>query len=291
MKPEKRQRKKERARRPGWFAKMLTLLPASCALLYPLYLAAQLDLVRDTYESPLLPEAFNGLTAVYISDIHYGSLLKRERVEELARRVNALSPDLILMGGDYGEDSQGALEFFEVLPPLTAKYAVLAVVGNHDRTVPESNLQKLQDVMRKHKIIPLVNDVWKLEKEGASMAFAGVDDVFNGYPDLNKVKNLCKNADFTVFLPHNPDLLPITQDMGVFYQLALCGHTHGGQVALLGHSIHSSADTGDRYRSGWYKENGIDIMVSNGVGTSGLPVRLGARPQMHLITFQKNTKK
>ena len=269
MKPEKRQRKKERARRPGWFAKMLTLLPASCALLYPLYLAAQLDLVQDTYESPLLPEAFNGLTAVYISDIHYGSLLKRERVEELARRVNALSPDLILMGGDYGEDSQGALEFFEVLPPLTAKYAVLAVVGNHDRTVPESNLQKLQDVMRKHKIIPLVNDVWKLEKEGASMAFAGVDDVFNGYPDL----------------------LPITQDMRVFYQLALCGHTHGGQVALLGHSIHSSADTGDRYRSGWYKENGIDIMVSNGVGTSGLPVRLGARPQMHLITFQKNTKK
>ena len=83
-------------------------------------------------------------------------------------------------------------------------------------------------------------------------------------------------------------ILPQTLADGPFYQLALCGHTHGGQVALLGHSLHSSSDLGDRYRSGWYREAGAEIMVSNGVGTPVLPVRLGAPPQYHLITLRKD---
>ena len=121
------------------------------------------------------------------------------------------------------------------------------------------------------------------------MAFVSCDDYYCGQPELQKIAAFRLKADYTVFLPHMPDILPETFKMpgGPFYQLALCGHTHGGQVAVLGHAIHSSSIYGSRYLSGWYNENGVDFLVSNGVGTSGLPVRLGAKPQMHLITMKK----
>jgi predicted MPP superfamily phosphohydrolase len=111
-------------------------------------------------------ESFSGLKIVYLSDIHYGAFLKENRVRSLVERVNALQPDLIILGGDYGETSQGAVDFFALRPGFKAQYAVLGVMGNHDRTLPESNLEKLQQAMRENGVIPLVNDVWMLEKEG-----------------------------------------------------------------------------------------------------------------------------
>ena len=282
-------KKDGRAKRPGWLGKMLAMLPVTCILLYPLYLAAQLDAVEEEYRSPLLPEEMDGLRLVFLSDIHYGAYLKEDRVRALVRQVNDWRPDLILLGGDYGEDSEGAIAFFALRPGFQAKYGVLGVMGNHDRTPPESNLDRLRQTMLEAGVTPLVNDVWTMEKGGKTLALAGVDDYYNGHPDLNKVRQLSEKADFAIFLPHTPDLLPQTYRLpgGPFFRLALCGHTHGGQVALFGRALKSSSEYGNRYRSGWYHENGVDILVSNGVGTSFLPVRLGARPQIHLLTLRK----
>lgn len=280
---------KKRAKKTGWLGKLLALLPVSCAVLYPFYLAAQLDLKEDAYASPSLPEAFDGLRIAYVTDIHYGPLLKESRVRSLVQRVNDLQADVVVLGGDYAETSDGALDFFHLKPGFRAKWAVLGVVGNHDRTLPESNLPLIEEAMRGEGVTPLVNGAVMLEREGKRLAFAGTDDFFNGFPDLEKVRALCSGADFTIFVPHEPDILPEVYKMpgGPFYQLALCGHTHGGQVAILGHALKSSSDYGSRYLSGWYRENGTDILVSNGVGTSWLPVRIGARPQIHLITLKR----
>ena len=281
-------KRKRRNHKPGWLARAMALVPAYCALFYPWYLAAQLNVVRQPYASSRLPKAFAGLKVAFLSDIHYGSLFKEDRVRSLVETVNALTPDLILLGGDYGEDSDGAIAFFALKPAFQATYAVLAAVGNHDRTMPENNLQKLKQAMLDAGVIPLVNDAWTLEKDGKRLAVAGIDDVYNGFPDMDRAAGLCRGADFTVFIPHTPDVVPQVcgADTEPFCDLILCGHTHGGQVTLFGHSLHPTAQTRDRYRSGWYKENGVDILVSNGVGTSGFPVRLGAPPQVHLLTLE-----
>lgn len=273
-----------RASKPRLIGKLLTLLPVSSILLYPLYLATQLDICREAYISPLLPNAFSGLKIAFVADIHYGSFLKEDRLRELVLKVNELRPDVLILGGDYGEDSQGALDFWNLFPGFEAAKAVVGVLGNHDRTPPESNLDKLTDAMRNNGVIPLVNDVLMLEKDGKRLALAGIDDYYNGHPKIEKVSSLCESADFTIFIPHTPDVLPSIETP--FYQLALCGHTHGGQVSLWGHALHSSSDYGDRFLSGWYHEKGADVLVTNGVGTSSLPVRLGARPQIHLLTLQ-----
>ena len=102
-----------RVRKPCLLGRLLALLPISCALLYPLYLAGQLDLTEETYASQTLPEAFSGLRLVYLSDIHYGKYLSAQRVAELAARINELRPDIVILGGDYGEDTTAGNRFFE----------------------------------------------------------------------------------------------------------------------------------------------------------------------------------
>lgn len=282
-------RKGKPVHHPSRLGKWLSLLPTGCILLYPLFLAAQLDLCTHEYHHAALPPAFQGLRIAYISDIHYGSYFSEDRLQKLVERVNALEADVILLGGDYAEDSESALAFWKKKPAFRAKTAVLGVLGNHDRTPPEENFALIQNAMKAAGVIPLVNDVYLLEKEGQTLAIAGVDDYYNGFPDVKKAAELSKAAPFTIFLSHSPDIFPEVYETfdTPFYQLALCGHTHGGQVAFFGWAPKPSSDLGNRYRSGWFHEKGTDILVSNGVGTSLLPVRLGARPQFHLITLQR----
>ena len=281
--------KKVRAKKVGFLGKLMAKLPANSIWLYPLYQAAQLDTVEEIYASPLLPPAFDGWKAAYVSDIHYGALLKEDRVRALVERVNGWQADVILLGGDYGENALGAVEFWQMKPGFRAKTCVAAAMGNHERTPPEGSLDRILAAMRADGVTPVVNGAAVIRRGDAALALASTDDFFNGEPDLIKTKAACEGADFTIFFPHNPDILPETYLMpgGPFFQLALCGHTHGGQVTVLGRAVKSSSVYGNRYRSGWYRENGVDILVSNGVGTSALPVRLGAQPQVHLITLRK----
>ena len=281
-------KRKKRPHQISLFGRLLARLPSSCVLLYPIYLAARLDTVEETYVSSQWPREFDGLKIAYASDIHYGTLLKEDRVRKLVERINALEADIVLLGGDYGLHSDGAVEFFRLKPGFKARIAVLGAYGNHDRTLPDDNVGRIAQAMRRDGVIPILNDAYLIKRNGKQIAFASTDDFFNGVPNLKRVARLCRKADFTVFFPHNPDILPKTQKMpgGLFYQLAICGHTHGGQVSVCGHAIKSSSIYGDRFLSGWKHEQGADILISNGVGTSGLPVRLGARPQIHLLTMK-----
>lgn len=285
---KRNEKKKKKARKAPWLGRMLAKLPTSSPLLYPLYLAAQLDTKKETYCSPDLPQAFDGFTIAFLSDIHYGALFSEARVRSLVQKVNELQADIVLLGGDYGENSDGAVEFFRMHPGFQARIAVLAAVGNHDRYDPESNLALLQDAMREDGAIPVINDVYVVTREGKKLAFAGSDDFYAGSPDIERLEQLCRGMDFTVFFPHNPDTLPLSYEIcpQPFYRLALCGHTHGGQVTVCGRTIKYSSLYGRRYLSGWFHENGADILVSNGVGTTGIPMRLGARPQIHLLTLK-----
>ena len=278
----------KKKKEPPLLGRWLAKLPASWPVLYPLYLASRLYTVEEVYPSVRLPREFDGLRIVFCSDVHYGPFLKEDRVRALAERINALEADIVILGGDYGVNSDGAIDFFQLKPGFRAKEAVLGVMGNHDRMYPDENFPRIMDGMRAEGIKPLVNDAYILERNGKRLAIAATDDYFSGDPDLRFTAYRCRGADFVIFVSHIPDILPETYRLpgGPFYQLALCGHTHGGQVSVAGKAIRSSSDYGNRFLSGWYHENGVDIMVSNGVGTSGLPVRLGAKPQIHLITLR-----
>lgn len=263
-------------------------IPTRYKLLYPFWLSSQLSVTHEEAAFPHLPAAFDGFVIAYASDIHYGPFLKRDRAEDLAQRLNAMQADLILLGGDYGEDTATAIELFHVMPALQAPYGVIAAIGNHDRMGSNDAFEKLLSRMKDWGADPLLNDARIIQKDDASLCICATDDIREGDPDFAPLFSQAKDSNFVLYAPHSPDILPVAFQQKHFdFDLVLTGHTHGGQVTLFGRTLHSSSRYGDRYRSGWLKEEGKRIFVSNGVGTSLLPVRLGAPAQIHRITLKR----
>ena len=278
--------------RPGKLGLWLNSLPENWKWVFPVHLSRQLYLVENDVTSEKLPRALHGLKIAYASDIHFGALLKEERVIDLAERLNALEADIILLGGDYGEDAAHTLEFFRLLPPLKAKLAVCGVIGNHDRA--EATAEELIDAMETCGLTPLVNSTLTLEMDGKKLCICATDDLSHGDPAFNEVKEQVFGADYVIYAPHSPDALEAAREEGAdgFYDLVVCGHTHGGQVAIFGFAPYTSslygARYGNLYLSGEIEEDdGTQIIISNGVGTTWMPVRFGAPPQYHLITLRR----
>lgn len=281
-------------RRHFQFKWLLLILLAVALLCYPFLEATLLTVERTELKVSNLPSNLRNLKIAFVSDIHKGLWFPQSRVEDLVRTINGLSADIVILGGDYAYDSDGAIEFFKSLPPISARIGAYAVVGNNDRTEPESNLSVLVGEIKGRGIIPLVNNVSSIKLGNTYLYIAGVDDYYNGYPDVAGVAAQVKADDFVIFVGHSPDLMPSVLNAAGsdgdnhWFDLALFGHTHGGQINLLGYTpiYNLRTDVGARYLSGWVEENRASILVSNGVGTSKLPVRLMAVPQVHLITLK-----
>lgn len=285
-----------RHRRVGrfdWLWRVLTFALLIFLLVYPFAEPFMLQVDQATVTSADLPADIGQLRIVYLSDIHQGAFFSQSRVDSLVNRVNALNADLVLLGGDYANDSDGAVSFFETLPNIHARYGVYAVLGNHDRTQPESNLQRMRTTMVSNGITPLVNEVVSVRIGTSNVVIAGIDDVNNGWPDLSGTAAKVRDEDFVIFLSHSPEVIPEalkTGDMNGrrnWFDLGLFGHTHGGQIALLGQYL-GIAKVDARYEQGWIVENRIPMLISRGVGTSILPIRIGRPPQIHLITVKPN---
>ena len=276
----------------GCLARIITFLVLVAMLIYPFAEPFMLEVENVTLTSGDLPADIGQLRIVYLSDIHQGAFFSQSRVNDLVKRINALNADLVLLGGDYAEDSDGAVSFFRTLPNIHARYGVYAVMGNHDRTVPESNLQTMQTVMIAKGITPVVNDVIPVRIGVSNIYIAGIDDVNTGWPDLTGVAARTRAEDYVIFLSHSPEVIPDAHkcaDMNGrrgWFDLGLFGHTHGGQIALLGQYL-GIAKVPVQYQQGWIVENRIDMLISRGVGTSVLPVRIGRRPQIHVITVKR----
>lgn len=272
------------------------------ARLWPLALIAYLFVEpywlseeRRTLYYADLPPAFDGIRIAFLTDIHVGPFFSQKRLEELVARVDAEHPDIVLLGGDYADDSDGAVAFFAAKPGFSATMGVYAVPGNHDRVMPESNLSRLLQAMSEAGVTPLCNAVEVLQAEGQYLYLAGVDDYVVGHPDIPGVAAACRADSFTVFLLHNPDGIPealaAMDGRGAqgWADLILSGHTHGGQVTIFGQRAINDINrvTGERFRTGWKREGGADILISNGVGTTFLPIRFFARPQIHFLTLRR----
>lgn len=249
------------------------------------------ELEQTTLVCADFPAEIGQLKVVYVSDIHAGPFFGQGRVEDLVRRINALHADIVLLGGDYAQDSAGAVDFFRSMPAISARYGVYAVPGNHDRTVPESNLALLHEAMRQAGVTPLTNDVATVRVGSALFYVAGVDDVSCGHPDLAGVAGRVRKEDFVIFLSHSPAIVPQAFDardsawkLG-WFDVALFGHTHGGQIGVFGGIVRDDS-VPEAYREGWFHVNRAHLLTSRGYGVSILPIRLLCRPQFHLITLR-----
>lgn len=236
-----------------------------------------------------LPKAFDGTTVAFLSDIHHSRSFPTGRVQELVELTNGLGADLILLGGDYVTHSRGRIPtFFDEAARLSAPLGVYGVLGNHDRS---TDTALSLTCMRDAGIRPLDNRGYWLEKDGARIRVGGVADLTTASQDLSPMLAETRPDDFMILVSHHPDYAEeLPQSL---IDLMLCGHTHGGQISLMG----KWAPTGlapshfkMKYLTGVVKTAGTTVIVSNGIGTVGPPVRIWAAPQIWLITLSRPSK-
>lgn len=273
---------------------LILIIALICLIIYPFWEATTLSVDEHTVSVTNLPSNLRNTKVIFVSDIHQGKWFSQARVNDLIKQINSLNADIVILGGDYAEDSDGAISFFSTAPKIYARLGIFGVVGNHDRTLPESNLSTLVAQMKNYGCIPLVNNISRVKVGQNYITIAGVDDYYNGFPDVSGVASQVSQDDFVIFVGHTPDL--ITDMLAArgsdgdnhWFDLALFGHTHGGQVTFFGKSIFKnlSPEVGSRYLRGWFEESRAAVLVSNGVGTSVVPLRFFAKPQIHLITLK-----
>lgn len=231
---------------------------------------------------PGWPEGAAPVTAVLISDLHVaGPDMPPSRLARIVAQINALRPDIVLIAGDLVSDKRLATRhygFAEALAPLRglrARLGSFAVMGNHDhwRGTAEAHRALAQAGVR-----VLDNDA----VQAGPLALGGLDDDFTDRADVARtVAAMRARPGARLLLSHSPD--PFAALPGDV-PLMLAGHTHCGQIRLPFYgAIESVSDFGTRYECGLIRERGRTLIVTAGLGTSVVPLRLGAAPDLWLI--------
>ena len=274
---------KKKRRYSSWAAVAVFFVLAALVV-WPFIEPKLLLVNNETIESPQIPEGFDGFRIAHLSDIHHGEHFSKERARRLVDKVNALSPDLIVITGDYVYGSEDFIgPCFEELARLDAQYGVYSVRGNHDHWAgPALTLSE----MARAGIIDIENrGVW-IERDGHRFWLGGVDDLWESNQDGKAALGDATRDDFVVLLSHNPDYVKDAPVDNI--DLMLCGHTHGGQVTFFGlFAPILPIEGGQRYRSGRVDEGDMTMIISRGIGSISPAVRFFSPPEIVLIELER----
>lgn len=267
-----------------------------------------IEVTRQTVKFENLPKSFDDYKIVHISDIHAGTWgIDTAFLSNMVDTVNALNPDLILFTGDIvNRNTKEIYPFVNALSRLKAKQGVYSVLGNHDygdymdwssAIEKERNNRELIDVQNKMGWRMLNNEHCWVRKDNDSIAIIGVENwgepPFSVYGDLRKAYSNLNDENFKVLLTHNPEHWKREVSEISNIDLSLSGHTHGMQFVLqFGDWRWSPAVWKYKEWGGLYtKENPegkeLKLYVNIGLGEVALPFRLGATPEVTLITLKK----
>ena len=264
----------------------LFLLLAGLVLLGWMYWTAVGDPVVRAAEVGLAdwPAGEPPVRAVLISDVHVaGPDMPPERLARIVDQIAALNPDIVLIAGDLVSDKRFATRTYRLtdavapLAGLRPRLGVFAVLGNHDHW---RNAAEARSALEAIGIRVLDNDA----ATAGPLAIGGLDDDFTGQDDLPATLDaMRRQTGARLLLSHSPDPFPtMPPDVG----LMLAGHTHCGQIRLpLIGAVSTMSEHGERYACGRVDEGGRTLIVGAGLGTSILPLRLGARPDLWLVTI------
>lgn len=256
--------------------------------------AATFGVVR---ERAALPGLRSPLRAAFLTDLHYGLYVGAGQVRGWVDAANAERPDVVLLGGDFLDTRTDAdpAPLLTELSRLRAPLGAYGVWGNHDygsfgRYAPRWRGPARRDWPQRQRDmtqafaaagVTLLRDEGRAARE--DLWVGGVDDFWFGQPDpARALAGAGERA--TLLLSHNPDILP---ELPGRAGLALCGHTHGGQVRLplIGAPMIPSR-YGQRYAMGWVTgAHATPAYVSRGLGTSGVPFRNLCPPEVTLLTL------
>lgn len=238
-----------------------------------------LKTTRDRIRLPGLPPSLAGLRIALLTDLHAGRFTPLSVVRRATAMVMEARPHLVAVTGDLaGGRRVGFDRALKALDGLSAPLGVYAVPGNHDYV--GAGIAAWRRAVRDHPTIhDLTNRYVLLETERGRICVTGVADLEQGAPDLSLPP--AEARDLTILLAHQPDYADLLPGGRTEVDLMLAGHTHGGQIRLpgLGPLKRKSAT----YDEGPQLRPRTCVYTSRGVGTSLLPLRFGARPEVVIL--------
>ncbi|HEY0928520.1 MAG TPA: metallophosphoesterase [Gemmatimonas sp.] len=245
-------------------------------------------------EHPDMPAALDGLRIAQISDLHVGPHTPRGFLARVHKAVQDARPDLIAITGDQVDDHAPDVQHFtRAFGSLRAPLGVYAIAGNHD---VYAGWRPVRAGMEAAGMTVLVNEAVPLDHAGARFWLAATGDpAATGWsrggaadcaPDIGCTLANVPSCAFTIALAHNPALWPALAKRGV--ALTLSGHTHYGQFSIprLGWSL---ASPFLKHAMGSYREQSSLLYINPGTNYWGLPLRIGALPEVTVITLRRSS--
>ena len=243
-----------------------------------------------------------GLRIVMVADVHaVWPWMTAKRLGAIVDQANGLDADLICLMGDY----PGHLMLTRPVPVeavtaelarLSAPLGVWAIFGNHDwRDDAEATLARRGPTLW-HRAFDEAGLNWlenasvQIEAPGGTIALAGLGSqqafkppgqaIGDGVDDMETTLVGIADGVPVILLAHEPDVFPdVPEQVG----LTLSGHTHGGQIAPFGKALFVPSRFGTRYAYGHHRLDGRDLVVSGGLGCSGVPFRVGRPPELTVV--------
>ena len=230
---------------------------------------------------PGLPPDLDGLRIVQLSDIHLSPFLSERELAIAVAMANETNAHLALVTGDMISFHRDPLDAcLRHLAGVRAEAGIFGCLGNHEVYANAEDYATEQGA--RLGIRYLRSEAVRLKFGGAVMNLAGVDYQRFHKPYLTGAEKMIAPGVFNVLMSHNPDVFPVAARQG--YDLTIAGHTHGGQVRVeILRADLNVARFFTPYVDGLYQKGGRSIFVSRGIGTIGLPARLGAPPEVALL--------
>ena len=268
-----------------------------------------LELVSVELPCPRLPREFSGYKIGFISDLHFGPNMSDEFIAHALLTLKTAAVDIIILGGDYiwfpeslthhlfkkirspryldhsahDVNEIAFRELIKITALLNPPDGIFAVAGNHDRWTDND---AMNDAFARSNVHLLENSYVNIKRLNSQISLLGVADYLTATPEIPADFDSEKN--FAVLVSHNPDFISeLLRDKSPLpFDLALSGHTHGGQIALpyIGPPITRVSDT--RFLQGLVPLSGRFADVTRGVGVVEIPYRVGVRPEVTVLTLK-----
>ena len=263
-----------------------------------LYGRLNVEITRPRVRLTRLPKAFEGFHIAQLSDIHISPFTTADHTRHCVTITNRLKADLVVLTGDYfAWDPETEGEVVRALAGLRAPFGVYGCLGNHEEeSGTEESIARLFAAQGIHILRQARASI---QFRGEALNLIGIDEPRgrsaaewkrDRHRRLWQIRELAMPDTVNILLSHSPYELFLDHAAGLGIDLILAGHTHGGQLSF--DFIHRGLNLSHllyRYSSGWYEKDGAQLYVNRGIGTTGFPIRLGARPEITVFELTHET--
>lgn len=253
---------------------------------YPIVIEPNMPKVEHmSIPIPTLPPNLQGLKIGFLADIHKGRYVSKSDVRVAVKLLMKQRPDIICIGGDF---VQGGAENIhpcaEALSTLEAPLGIYAVLGNHDCWTDSHTIVAS---LAENGISTLRNDAVKLLFNGEPFYLIGIDDVWNGRPNIYHGLQGVPKKSMKVLLVHEPDYADQIRRIDSWIPLQISGHSHGGQVIIPFKGAPYLPYLARKYPMGLQRVKDSDrwVYTTRGVGVT-LPLRFNCRPEISILTLK-----